>query len=271
MRTYRNERPGVRRYAPTRTRGAASAVAVSQARLRRTHPENAAIDESAGGCTTDPRRCAGVCADGGGAASWRDRSRLAVNASSGCTPPTARPDILADERHRHRGRRCSGTLSQMATRFERVGESLATLRDTRRRSATTRRSKRAGPQRRIQRPYRRRNVPCRFFNVRSRSIRFCGPHAQLGFRTAGGEVGPRATGLPKAYQLRNRASDAEPSSSTRCDRDFTGNLERATNVGNVGRQPPRLADPHWARVSPDGTANGWRSPRPRRPSRWIPT
>ena len=60
-----DRRPGVRRYAPTRTRGAASAVAVPEPRLRRTHPENAAIDEPAGGCTTDPRRCAGrVRSDG---------------------------------------------------------------------------------------------------------------------------------------------------------------------------------------------------------------
>ena len=60
-----DRRPGVRRHAATRTRGAASAVAVPEPRLRRTHPENAAIDEPAGGCTTDRRRCAGrVRSDG---------------------------------------------------------------------------------------------------------------------------------------------------------------------------------------------------------------
>ena len=101
-------RPGVRRYAPTRTRGAASAVAVPQPHLRRTHPKNAAIDEPAGGCTTDPRRCAGrVRSDGRARRSWRDRlRRLAVSTSSGCARPTARPATSSPtSRHRRRGKK----------------------------------------------------------------------------------------------------------------------------------------------------------------------
>ena len=56
-----DRRPGVRRDAATGTRGAAAAVAVPQPHFRRTHPQNAGLDEPAGGCAIDPRHCAGVC------------------------------------------------------------------------------------------------------------------------------------------------------------------------------------------------------------------
>ena len=103
-----DRRSGVRRYAATRTRGAAPAVAVPQPHLRRTHPKNAAIDEPAGGCTTDPRRCAGrVRADGRRGGPARDRlRRLAVSTSSGCAQPTARPATSSPtSRHRRRGKK----------------------------------------------------------------------------------------------------------------------------------------------------------------------
>ena len=53
-------------------------------------------------------------------------------------------------------------------------------------------------------------------------------HAQLGFRYGSfGESALARQSLQKAYQLRNRASDAERFwIDTLYDRDFTGNLER---------------------------------------------
>ena len=54
-----DRRSGVRRYAATRTGGAASAIAVSQPHLRGAHPTNAAIDESGGGRALDSRPGAG--------------------------------------------------------------------------------------------------------------------------------------------------------------------------------------------------------------------
>src|SRR4029450_11164945 len=53
-------------------------------------------------------------------------------------------------------------------------------------------------------------------------------HAHIGFRYGGlGESALARQSLQKAYQLRNRASDAERFFiDTLYDRDFTGNLER---------------------------------------------
>ena len=173
-----DRRSGVRRYAATRTRGAASAVAVPQPHLRRTHPKNAAVDEPAGGCTTDSRRCAGrVRSDGQRRGPARDRlRRLAVSTSSGCARTNcATGDILADEQAQAaRKEDVLSTLSQMATRFRtRVGESLATIEKySTPLEATT-------PSLEALKAYSAglkaglagsAYVPCRSFSVRSRSI-----------------------------------------------------------------------------------------------------
>ena len=69
-----------------------------------------------------------------------------------------------------------------------------------------------------------------------------------------GESALARQSLLKAYQLRNRASDAERFYiDTLYDRDFTGNLERERrDVGNVGRELPARsrATQHCWRVSP---------------------
>ena len=99
-------RSGIRRHAAAGPGGPASAVAVPAPRLRRTHPENAAIDEPAGGCTIDRRRCAGrVRSDGrcGGPAGIDCGARQSVSTSSSCAPPTARPGTSSPtSRHRRR-------------------------------------------------------------------------------------------------------------------------------------------------------------------------
>ena len=103
-------------------------------------------------------------------------------------------------------------------------------------------------------------------------------HAQVGFRYSDmGESALARQSLLKAYQLRNRASDAERFFiDTLYDRDFTGNLERERRTLETWAESyPRDAAPtHIDRGSrPDrAPANmSWRSPKPRRPSRWIPT
>ena len=68
-------RPGVRRHAPTRTRGAASAVAVPQPHLRRTHRKNAGDDAAVAGDEADSRDCSGCVRpnDKRRGARWIDR------------------------------------------------------------------------------------------------------------------------------------------------------------------------------------------------------
>ena len=103
-------------------------------------------------------------------------------------------------------------------------------------------------------------------------------HAAVGFRYAGmGESALARQSLLKAYQLRHRASDAERFYiDTLYDRDFTGNLERERRTLETWAEsyPRDPSATHIARGSrPDrAPANmSWRSPRPTRPSRWIPT
>ena len=162
-------------------------------------------------------------------------------------------DILADEQAQAaRKEDVLSTLSQMATRFRtRVGESLATIErystplesdDAVARSA-------AGLQRRIQSgPCRLGYVPWRFFNVRSRSIPILRwPMRMSGSATACmGESALARQSLLKAYQLRNRASDAERFFiETLYDRDFTGNLERERRTLETWAESyPRDASPH---------------------------
>ena len=103
-------------------------------------------------------------------------------------------------------------------------------------------------------------------------------HAHVGFSYSKmGESALARQSLLKAYQLRNRASDAERFYiETLYDRDFTGNLERERRTLETWAESyPRDASAHTlARGSrPDrAPANmSWRLPKPRRPSRWIPT
>ena len=143
-------------------------------------------------------------------------------------------DILADEQAQaSRKEDVLSTLSQMATRFRtRVGESLATIeRYSTPLEATT-------PSLEALQAYSAgfkaslagsTCVPCRFFNVRSRSIPILRwPMRRSGSATACWESRrSRDRAYIKAYQLRNRASDAERFYiETLYDRDFTGNLER---------------------------------------------
>ena len=142
-------------------------------------------------------------------------------------------DILADEQAQaSRKEDVLSTLSQMATRFRtRVGESLATVErystplesdDAVARSA-------AGLQRRNKAGIAGsvRALPL-FQRAVAIDPDFALAHAHVGFRY--GKLGESALArqsLLKAYQLRNRASDAERFYiETLYDRDFTGNLER---------------------------------------------
>jgi hypothetical protein len=75
-----------------------------------THPKNAAIDEPAGGCTTDPRRSEGrVRPDRPARRSWRiDCGRLVVSTSLAARHQLRdRATSSPTSRHRQRGRRCS--------------------------------------------------------------------------------------------------------------------------------------------------------------------
>ena len=193
-------------------------------------------------------------------------------------------DILADEQAQAaRKEDVLSTLSQMATRFRtRVGESLATvekhsmpLKDVTTPSLEALQAYSAG----LKAALPARHVPCRFFNVRSRSIPILRwPMRFSGSATASlGRVGARATelaqGLPAAPsgQRRRALLHRDTVRSRLHGKSGTG----ATNVGNVGRELPArcAAHTHCSRVSPcRAPVNmSWRLPKPRRPSRWIPT
>ena len=205
---------------------------VSDERIRRTLP---LMNQPADARLTPTLR--GSCAFGRAARrSWRDRlRRLAVSTSSGCAPPTARPgDILADEQAQaSRKEDVLSTLSQMATRFRtRVGESLATIeRYSTPLEATT-------PSLEALQAYSAGTKAAlagsavRALPLFQRAVAidpdFALAHAHIGFRYGGmGESALARPSLLKAYQLRNRASDAERFYiETLYDRDFTGNLER---------------------------------------------
>ena len=256
---------------------------ISDERIRRTLP---LMNQPADARLT-PDVAQGVCVRTGerrGPA--RDRSRRsAVSTSSACARRTARPaTILADEQAQaSRKEDVLSTLSQMATRFRtRVGESLATIErySTPLEEATT-------PSLEALQAYsagmkaafsRVAYVPCRFSTCGRDRSRFCaGPCAGRVPLQRAGRVGARATelaqGLPAAQSgQRRRALLHRHAVRPRLHGEpGTG----ATNVGNVGRElPARCVATHIDRGSrPDrAPANmSWRSPKPRRPSRWIPT
>ena len=143
-------------------------------------------------------------------------------------------DILADEQAQaSRKEDVLSTLSQMATRFRtRVGESLATIeRYSTPLEATTSslealQAYSAGFKAALA-GSRVRALPL-FQRAVAIDPDFALAHAAVGFRYSGmGESALARQSLLKAYQLRNRASDAERFYiDTLYDRDFTGNLER---------------------------------------------
>ena len=224
--------------------------------LRRPHPKNAAVDEPAGGCAIDPRLARVVCVRTGSAAvlegsiaALGNQYVLGLRATNCATG-----DILADEQAQAaRKEDVLSTLSQMATRFRtRVGESLATVErhSTPLEEATT-------PSLEALQAYsaamedsscRLGTGACRFFNVRSRSIPILRwPMRSVGFRYGSlGESALARQSLLKAYQLRDRASDAERFYiETLYDRDFTGNLEREQRTLETWAESyPRDARPH---------------------------
>jgi tetratricopeptide (TPR) repeat protein len=161
-------------------------------------------------------------------------------------------DILADEQAQaSRKEDVLSTLSQMATRFRtRVGESLATIeRYSTPLQVTT-------PSIEALQAYSAGMKAAFSGSVRAlplfqRAVAidpdFALAHANVGFRYSG--VGESALGresLLKAYQLRNRASDAERFFiETLYDRDFTGNLERERRTLETWAESyPRDASAH---------------------------
>jgi tetratricopeptide (TPR) repeat protein/predicted Ser/Thr protein kinase len=162
-------------------------------------------------------------------------------------------DILADEQAQaSRKENVLSTLSQMATRFRtRVGESLATIeRYSTPLEATT-------PSLEALQAYSAAfKAALAGSNLRALSLYqravaidpdFALAHAQAGFRYGVlGESALARQSLQKAYQLRNRASDAERFLiDTLYDRDFTGNLERERRTLETWAESyPRDATPH---------------------------
>ena len=163
-------------------------------------------------------------------------------------------EILADEQAQAaRKEDVLATLTQIAIRFRtRVGESLATVQthSTPLQEATT-------PSLEALRAYSAgwnaavSGTPARALPLYQRAIAidpgFAMGHAQVGFRYSG--MGESALGRPsllKAYQLRDRASDAERFYiETLYDRDFTGNLERERRTLETWAESyPRNALPH---------------------------
>ena len=162
-------------------------------------------------------------------------------------------DILADEQAQaSRKEDVLSTLSQMATRFRtRVGESLATIeRYSTPLEATT-------PSLEALQAYSAGfKVGLAGSNLRGLSLYqravaidpdFALAHAAVGFQYSKmGESALARPSLLKAYQLRNRASDAERFFiDTLYDRDFTGNLERERRTLETWAESyPRDASAH---------------------------
>jgi tetratricopeptide (TPR) repeat protein len=161
-------------------------------------------------------------------------------------------ETLADEQAQaSRKEDVLSTLSQMATRFRtRVGESLATVeRYSTPLEATT-------PSIEALQAYSAGMKAAFSGSVRAlplfqRAVAsdpdFALAHAQVGFRYGVlGESALARQSLQKAYQLRNRASDAERFFiDTLYDRDFTGNLERERRTLETWAESyPRDASPH---------------------------
>ena len=161
-------------------------------------------------------------------------------------------DDLADEQAQAaRKEEVLSTLSQMATRFRtRVGESLATVeRYSTPLEATT-------PSIEALQAYSAGMNAAFSGSVRAlplfqRAVAidpdFALAYAQIGFRYGVlGESALARQSLLKAYQLRDRASDAERFFiETLYDRDFTGNLERERRTLETWAESyPRDASPH---------------------------
>jgi eukaryotic-like serine/threonine-protein kinase len=163
-------------------------------------------------------------------------------------------DILANEQAQAaRKEEVLSTLSQIATRFRtRVGESLATIEKRSRplAEATT-------PSLEALQAYSAgmkaalAGSSVRALALFQRAVAidpdFALAHAHVGFRYGGmGESALGRQSLLKAYELRNRASDAERFYiETLYDRDFTGNLERERRTLETWAESyPRDASPH---------------------------
>ena len=194
-------------------------------------------------------------------------------------------DILADEQAQAaRKEDVLSTLSQIATRVPNASWRIArhhreTLDAARGGDDAVARSA-AGLQRRIE------SGPCRLVGTcpgalstcgRDRS-RFCaGPCACRVPLQRDGRVGARAAelaqGLPAAQSGQRRRALLHRNAVRPRLHGESGT--RATNVGNVGRElPARCLGPrHCSRVWPCRAPGNmsWRLPKPRRPSRWIPT
>ena len=162
-------------------------------------------------------------------------------------------DILADEQAQAaRKEDVLSTLSQMATRFRtRVGESLATVEkhSTPLEEATTsslEALKAYSPaSKTATRPAGAASVPL-FQRAVEIDPDFAMAHARLGFRYSQlGESSLSRQSLLKAYQLRDRVSDAERFFiDTIYDRDVTGNLERERQtLESWARTYPRDSTP----------------------------
>jgi serine/threonine protein kinase/tetratricopeptide (TPR) repeat protein len=223
---------------------------VSDERIRRTLP----LMERPPDARLTPDLARGVCVRTGSAAvlhgsiaALGSEYVLGLRATNCATG-----DILADEQAQaSRKEDVLSTLSQMAARFRtRVGESLATVeRYSTPLEATT-------PSIEALQAYSAGMKAAFSGSVRAlplfeRAVAidpdFALAHANVGFRYSG--VGESALGrqsLLKAYQLRNRASDAERFFiETLYDRDFTGNLERERRTLETWAESyPRDPSPH---------------------------
>ena len=158
-------------------------------------------------------------------------------------------NIVADEQAQAaRKEEVLSTLSQIATRFRtRVGESLATIEKHSRplEEATTPSLEALQAFSAGQNAIRStfdwgRRLP-HFQRAVALDPEFAIAHAMVGFAQSSlGESTLGRQSLLKAYQLRQRASDAERFNiETLYDRDYTGNLETgAADAGNVGRDLP---------------------------------
>ena len=162
-------------------------------------------------------------------------------------------DILADEQAQaSRKEDVLSTLSQMATRFRtRIGESLATIERYSTPLEATTSSLEALQAHSAGFKAALAGSSERAVALGQRAVAidpdFALAHAQLGLRYGSfGESALARQSLQKAYQLRNRASDAERFwIDTLYDRDFTGNLERERRTLETWADSyPRLSAPH---------------------------